>query len=57
MDFHISAEQRQTVRDMAQVEFKPKSGRWMDDNFPLEHMHATIGMIRGGVSNSPPGMT
>ena len=41
MDFHISPEQRQmiaSVRDLAQAEFKPKAGRWMDGTFPWENM-------------------
>ena len=41
MDFHISAEQRQmvaSVRELAQSEFKPKAGRWMDGTLPVgEH--------------------
>ena len=46
-----------SVRHLAQAKCRPKAGRWMDGNFPWENMHATFGMIRGRVSNLPPGMT
>ena len=50
MDFQISAEQRQmlaSVRDLAQAEFKPKAGRWMDGSFPWENMKqlASLGVL------------
>src|SRR5262252_1239033 len=50
MDFHISAEQRQmlaSVRELAQAEFKPKAGRWMDGTFPWENMKqlASLGVL------------
>ena len=50
MDFHISPEQRQmvaSVRDLAQSEFKPKAGRWMDGSFPWENMRqlASLGVL------------
>src|ERR1700750_3489671 len=50
MDFHISAEQRQmiaSVRELAQSEFKPRAGRWMDGSFPWENMKqlASLGVL------------
>src|SRR5271154_6775570 len=50
MDFHISAEQRQmlaSVRELAQAEFKPNAGKWMDGSFPLENMKklAALGVL------------
>jgi hypothetical protein len=59
-DFHVSAERRQmiaSVRHLTQAKCRPKAGRWMDGSFPWENVHATFGMIRGRVSNLPPGMT
>src|SRR6516164_7114245 len=50
MDFHISPEQQQmiaSVRELAQSEFKPKAGRWMDGTFPWENMKqlASLGVL------------
>ena len=50
MDFHISEQQRemiQSVRDLAQTEFKPNAMRWMDGTFPWENMHklAKLGVL------------
>ena len=56
MDFHISAEQRQmvaSVRELAQSEFKPKAGRWMDGTFPWENMKQLASL--GGPGMSVPG--
>ena len=58
MDFHISPEQRQmlaSVRDLAQSEFKPKAGRWMDGSFPWENMRqlATLGVLGMSVPSRP----
>ncbi len=50
MDFQISAQQRemiQSVRDLAQNEFKAKAQRWMDGTFPWENMKklAELGVL------------
>ncbi len=50
MDFQISAQQRemiQSVRDLAQSEFKANAIRWMDGTFPWENMKklATLGVL------------
>ena len=50
MDFHISAQQRemiQSVRALAQTEFKPNAIRWMDGTFPWENMKklAELGVL------------
>jgi alkylation response protein AidB-like acyl-CoA dehydrogenase len=50
MDFQITSQQRemiQSVRDLAQTEFKPVAMRWMDGTFPWENMKklATLGVL------------
>ena len=50
MDFHISAQQRemiQSVRQLAQTEFKANAMRWMDGTFPWENMKklAELGVL------------
>ncbi|MGE0418991.1 MAG: acyl-CoA dehydrogenase family protein [Acetobacteraceae bacterium] len=50
MDFHLKPEQRemiQSVRDLAQTEFKPIAQRWMDGTFPWENMKklANLGVL------------
>lgn len=50
MDFHISPQQRemiQSVRDLAQREFKPTAMKWMDGTFPWENMKmlADLGVL------------
>ena len=50
MDFHIGPEQRQmlaSVRELAQSEFKPVAGKWMDGTFPWENMRklAKLGVL------------
>lgn len=50
MDFHIGAEQRemiQSVRHLAQTEFKPTAMRWMDGTFPWENIKklAELGVL------------
>jgi alkylation response protein AidB-like acyl-CoA dehydrogenase len=50
MDFQISSQQRemlQSVRDLAQREFKPIARNWMDGTFPWENMKklATLGVL------------
>jgi len=50
MDFHISPQQRemiQSVRDLAQREFKPIAMKWMDGTFPWENMKklADLGVL------------
>ena len=50
MDFQISAQQRemiQSVRELAQTEFKPNAMRWMDGTFPWENMRklAKLGVL------------
>jgi alkylation response protein AidB-like acyl-CoA dehydrogenase len=50
MDFQITSQQRemiQSVRDLAQTEFKPLAMRWMDGTFPWENMKklATLGVL------------
>ena len=50
MDFHISPQQRemiQSVRDLAQREFKATAMKWMDGTFPWENMKklAELGVL------------
>ena len=50
MDFQIGGQQREmiaSVRDLAQNEFKPRAGRWMDGTFPWENMKslASLGVL------------
>jgi alkylation response protein AidB-like acyl-CoA dehydrogenase len=50
MDFHISAQQRemiQSVRALAQSDFKSRAMRWMDGTFPWENMKqlADLGVL------------
>ena len=50
MDFHLAPQQRdmiQSVRDLAQREFKPIAQRWMDGTFPWENMKklAALGVL------------
>lgn len=50
MDFHLAPQQRemiQSVRDLAQREFKPIAQRWMDGTFPWENMKklAELGVL------------
>ncbi len=50
MDFHLKPEQRemiQSVRELAQTEFKPIAQRWMDGTFPWENMKklANLGVL------------
>ncbi|MGE0224605.1 MAG: acyl-CoA dehydrogenase family protein [Acetobacteraceae bacterium] len=50
MDFQLSPQQRemiQSVRDLAQREFKPIAQRWMDGTFPWENMKklAELGVL------------
>jgi alkylation response protein AidB-like acyl-CoA dehydrogenase len=50
MDFRIGTEQREmvaAVRDLAQTEFKPNAGRYMDGTFPWENMKklAALGVL------------
>ncbi len=50
MDFHIGAEQRemiQSVRHLAQTEFKATAMRWMDGTFPWENIKklAELGVL------------
>jgi alkylation response protein AidB-like acyl-CoA dehydrogenase len=61
MDFHISPEQRQmltSVRELAQAEFKPGAGRWMDGSFPWENMKqlASLGVLGMSVPEEYGGM-
>ena len=50
MDFRIGTEQREmvaAVRDLAQNEFKPNAGRYMDGTFPWDNMRklAALGVL------------
>ena len=50
MDFHINPQQREmvaSVRALAQTEFKPDAGSWMDGTFPWENMKklAELGVL------------
>src|SRR6195952_2941316 len=50
MDFRIGTEQREmvaAVRDLAQTEFKPNAGRYMDGTFPWDNMRklAALGVL------------
>lgn len=50
MDFHINAQQREmidSVRSLAQTEFRDKAMRWMDGTFPWENMKqlAELGVL------------
>src|ERR1700712_23054 len=47
MDFRIGTEQREmvaAVRDLAQTEFKPNAGRYMDGTFPWDNMKSLAAM-------------
>jgi len=61
MDFHISPQQRemiQSVRDLAQREFKPIAMKWMDGTFPWENMKklAELGVLGMSVPEEYGGM-
>ena len=50
MDFHINPQQREmveSVRALAQTEFKPTAGKWMDGTFPWPNMKklAELGVL------------
>jgi alkylation response protein AidB-like acyl-CoA dehydrogenase len=50
MDFHINPQQREmvaSVRALAQTEFKPIAGKWMDGTFPWRNMKklAELGVL------------
>ena len=47
MDFHLNPQQRDmvaSVRDLAQTEFKPNAGRYMDGTFPWDNMKSLAAM-------------
>src|ERR1700712_6012266 len=47
MDFRIGTQQRDmvaAVRDLAQTEFKPNAGRYMDGTFPWDNMKSLAAM-------------
>ena len=47
MDFRIGTQQREmvaAVRDLAQAEFKPNAGRYMDGTFPWDNMKSLAAM-------------
>ncbi|MBS0639865.1 MAG: acyl-CoA dehydrogenase family protein [Acetobacteraceae bacterium] len=62
MDFHISAQQREmidSVRSLAQTEFRAKAMRWMDGTFPWENMKqlAELGVLGMAVPEEYGGMS
>ena len=62
MDFHINAQQREmidSVRSLAQTEFRAKAMRWMDGTFPWENMKqlAELGVLGMAVPEEYGGMS